>query len=192
MSQTSPLPDDSLRERLIAAGLALLAEGGAEGLTLRRAAARAGVSHAAPAHHFDGLAGLQTAIAERAFARFTEAMLRRRDAAPEQPFARLLAICEGYLEFAEDQGGLFHVMFNCAEVRRDDAGVWRESTRAYQVLRDGCLPFSSFEPDPVLEAAVWSTVHGFAMLGLGAKRGQAGGADPPPFLAVLARVLMRS
>jgi len=191
MTAPPPFAETSLRERLIAAGLALLAEGGAEGLTLRRAAARAGVSHAAPAHHFDGLAGLQTAIAERAFARFTEAMLRHRDAAPDQPFARLLAICEGYLEFAETQGGLFHVMFNCADVRRDDPAVWRESARAYQVLREGCLPFSSFEPDPVLEAAVWSAVHGYAMLGFSRQHGQAGGEDPPPFLAVLARVLMR-
>ncbi|WP_141215717.1 TetR/AcrR family transcriptional regulator, partial [Hahella sp. CCB-MM4] len=71
----------STRDALIEAGLSLLIEGGPEGLTLRRAAARAGVSHAAPAHHFNGLPGLQTAIATRAFALFTVTMISHRDAA---------------------------------------------------------------------------------------------------------------
>ena len=51
-----------LRQALVAAGIELLDEGGLAALTLRRCAARAGVSHAAPAHHFKGLRGLLTAI----------------------------------------------------------------------------------------------------------------------------------
>ncbi len=53
----------NLREALIVAGIEILKEGGLPALTLRACAARAGVSHAAPAHHFDGLPGLVTAIA---------------------------------------------------------------------------------------------------------------------------------
>ena len=64
----------NLRSALIDSGLALLANEGLAGLTLRRAAAAAGVSHAAPAHHFDGLPGLLTAIAARAFQLFADQM----------------------------------------------------------------------------------------------------------------------
>lgn len=186
---TTPPPESSTREALIAAGLALLIEGGPEGLTLRRAAARAGVSHAAPAHHFKGLPGLQTALALRAFGLFTEAMLRRRDAAPDRPFARLLAVCEGYLDFAADRAGLFHVMFNCPDINTCDPGLMAESGRAYMVLRDACRPFSGGAPDRVLEGLVWSAVHGYAMLGLDRPRDQAAGEPPPPFAAVLARIV---
>lgn len=186
---TAPRPESPLREALIEAGLALLIEGGAEGLTLRRAAARAGVSHAAPAHHFNGLSGLQTAIAGRAFALFTAAMLRRRDAAPDRPWPRLLAICEGYLDFAAERAGLFHVMFSCPDIDFDDADLTRESARAYEVLREACLPFTGGQPDSRLESLVWTSVHGYALLGFARPGALAGGAPPPPFAALLARIV---
>ena len=65
-------PPKYLRVALVDAGLALLAIEGLAGLTLRACAARAGVSHAAPAHHFAGLPGLLTAIAARGFGIFTD------------------------------------------------------------------------------------------------------------------------
>ena len=52
----------NLRPALIKAGIALLEEGGIDALSLRKCAARAGVTHAAPAHHFDGLAGLKALV----------------------------------------------------------------------------------------------------------------------------------
>lgn len=184
----TPVP---LRDALIEAGIALLNESGPEGLTLRRAAARAGVSHAAPAHHFGGLAGLQTAIATRAFTLFSDAMERRQRAAPPDPMARVLAICDGYLDFAQAHGGLFHLMFNTAEIDRCDPDLMAQSARAYGLLREACLPFADGQPDPVLEAAVWSAVHGYAALSLDQPRAQAGGEQPPPFALVLKRLLAR-
>ena len=177
----------STRDALIEAGLSLLIEGGPEGLTLRRAAARAGVSHAAPAHHFNGLPGLQTAIATRAFALFTETMIRHRDAAEPTPFARLLAICDGYLDFAAQRAGLFHVMFNCPDLDHTDAALQSESAKAYGVLREGCLPFSG-GPDLVTEGLVWSSVHGYAMLDF-KQDGRQMGEVPPPFRSLLARLV---
>ena len=58
----------NLKEALVLAGMQILEEEGLAALTLRRCAALAGVSHAAPAHHFDGLKGLRTAIAIRGYA----------------------------------------------------------------------------------------------------------------------------
>ncbi|WP_246022223.1 TetR/AcrR family transcriptional regulator [Pararhodobacter zhoushanensis] len=184
---TSP---DSLRDRLIEAGLALLIEDGPDGLTLRRAAARAGVSHAAPAHHFKGLSGLRTAIAARAFAIFAEAMLTRLAEAPDRPFARLLAISDGYLDFAKSRSGLFHIMFGCPDLDTTDPDLVRESDRAYGTLRIGCLPFSGGVPDPVLEGLVWSSVHGYATLGFNDPTRRVNDAVLP-FEAMLAQIVPR-
>lgn len=188
-TQSPAPPSEGLRDRLVTAAIALLDEGGPTGLTLRQAAARAGVSHAAPAHHFDGLAGLQTAVAERAFALFCAAMLHRRETAAPEPFAQLLAICDGYLDFARDHGGLFHVMFACGEVMRDDPGLCAQSAAAYAILREGCLPFAGATPDPELEVAVWSAVHGYAALRNALPANQPADLPPPPFAAVLRRLL---
>ena len=156
----------SLRDTLIASGLSLLEEGGIQGLTLRRAAARAGVSHAAPAHHFAGLPGLLTAMAARAFALFHQAMEVQIAAAPDTARARLQATCQGYLDFAAQHAGLFHLMFVSSEVNRADPEILPHSARAYELLREACLPFSATQsPDVTLEIAVWSMVHGYATLG---------------------------
>ncbi|MFN3954991.1 MAG: TetR/AcrR family transcriptional regulator [Pararhodobacter sp.] len=180
----------NLRESLIQAGLDLLESGGPEALTLRRAAARAGVSHAAPAHHFDGLPGLMTAIAARAFALFIEAMESRRRAAPPEPMAQLAALCAGYQDFAEEHGGLFHVMFNHGDVNHADPELCVLSARAYGILREGCMPFASDDaPDRVLELAVWSMTHGFAALRLsGARSKTPDGLTPPSFEHLLQRL----
>lgn len=155
------------RAALVAAGIALLDESGPEGLTLRRVAARAGVSHAAPAHHFTGLAGLLTAIATEAFALFSAAMEARRDAAAPQD--ALQAVCAGYLDFAASHAGLFHVMFSYPDVQREDPAFQAASGHAYGILRAACAPHArGVQPDPAFEFAVWSMVHGYAMLGFAA------------------------
>lgn len=179
-----------LREALIEAGLALLAEGGSTNLTLRRAAARAGVSHAAPAHHFKGLPGLLTAIAGRAFGRFCEAMTAAREARGAAPEARLLGVCDGYLRFAERHSGLFHLMFVEPSVMRSDPEVAVPAARAYGILREACAPFADPARPEVLETAVWSMVHGYATLRFDAEQSAKGphGAAPP-FAELLARLL---
>jgi len=181
----------SLRHDLVEAGMALLEEGGIQGLTLRRAAARAGVSHAAPAHHFAGLPGLLTAIAAAAFQRFAAAMSSALALAPDAPAARLQAVCAGYLAFAADHAGLFHVMFQSPEVRRDDPELLPHSRLAYDLLRQTCLPYSvGGQPDPTFEVAVWSLVHGYATLGFQAQVGQGRGVlTVPPFADCLANLI---
>lgn len=191
MTKDSPRHHGNLREALIDAGLRLLTEGGPSALTLRRAAARAGVSHAAPAHHFDGLRGLLTAMAVRAYQEFSAAMIGHRDTAEATPIAQLVGVCHGYLAFAKDNAGLFHLLFVSGEVTRDDPDLMQASGIAYQVLRDACLPFSATaEPDPEIEIAVWSMVHGYALLGLNLTDSPKRAIVAiPPFEVLLARIL---
>ncbi len=185
---------DNLREALIASAIELLNEGGLAALTLRRAAARAGVSHAAPAHHFDGLPGLLTAIATRAYAGFSDQMEAKREAMGQGAFERLSGVCAGYLAFAEHHAGLFQVMFTTPTLDRTDAELNRASLRAYGILRDACAPFASSPPE-ALELAVWSLVHGYAFLGFNtyAKAGAAPGRafeQVPPFDELLRRLVL--
>ena len=119
-----------LREALIEAGVGLLREGGQGALTLRRCAARAGVSHSAPAHHFKGLNGLFSAIAARGYRTFTATMVAERERAGRDPMARLVAICEGYLTFARQNAALFTLMFSSEEIDRSDPALEQESTAA--------------------------------------------------------------
>ncbi len=180
----------SLRDRLIEAGLALLEEGGMAALTLRQTAARAGVSHAAPAHHFDGLPGLLTAMAARAFSRFADATHAGRESGGADPGARLLGTTQGYLDFAARHAGLFHLMFVSPEVDRRDPAVAPHAARAYLILREACLPFNGGQPDAALEVAVWSMVHGYATLGFSnpdLRRGPI--PERPPFADLLAQLL---
>ena len=57
-----------LKEALLTAAEAVLRDRGLQGFTLRECARRAGVSHAAPKHHFGDVRGVLTEIAARGFA----------------------------------------------------------------------------------------------------------------------------
>ena len=155
----------NLREALIDAGLELLAEGGLDGLTLRKAAARAGVSHAAPAHHFPGKHGLVAAIVAKGFSTFTEMMEAERYRDGDAPEAQLAGICRGYLAFARDCPALFQLIFTTDLTGEDDAEAAAAGLAAYTVLAEVAALFEPLSEQPgATELAIWSLVHGYASL----------------------------
>lgn len=155
----------NLRAALIEAGLEILRESGLAGLTLRGAAARAGVSHAAPAHHFDGLPGLMQALAAQGWAQFSDIMRQDRAAAPTTPRGQLLGICNGYLRFAHQEPALFALIFNTDIAILHSPEVEAESRIAYAILQEACAPFAPISPsEGSTELMVWSLVHGLACL----------------------------
>jgi AcrR family transcriptional regulator len=157
----------NLRSALIEAGVELLAEGGPEALTLRGCAARAGVSHAAPAHHFNGLGGLKAAIAGEGFRRFRECMEQAARDSDQTPRGRLKGICRGYLEFARSHPALFELIFGFDAGPGPRRPPLEQGLAAYAVLRETCAPFVPPGEDPaVVEAQVWSLVHGYVTLQL--------------------------
>ena len=166
---SSPRPSrhhhGDLRNALINAGISLLEEGGIEALSLRKCAARAGVSHAAPAHHFDGLTGLKAAIANEAFDRFAQFMTTAAKAEGRGPRARLRGICRGYLQFGLKHRGLLENMFGVDARHLMRNRVDADSTDAYQILREACAPFvPEGTPPEVIEIQVWSLIHGYTLL----------------------------
>lgn len=175
----------NLREALIEAGLTLLNSEGTSGMTLRKCAALAGVSHAAPAHHFNGLPGLLDAVAARGFHQFADEMEARAADGPDVPRARLEAICVAYYDFARANPAVFDLMFRqiwSLAGNSEELGI--AGARAYRVLADACAPFVPDGADPaVVETQVWSLIHGYSALALPGKLGRM--RPVPPVEAVL-------
>jgi len=91
----------NLVEALITATVEIIEERGAEHVSVREAAKRAGVSPGAPFRHFRSKTALLTAVAEQAMGRLTEAVAKaqsRVDSA--DPVLAFEAIGQGYLEWA--------------------------------------------------------------------------------------------
>lgn len=181
MTKKGPHHHGNLQEALIDAGLALLRESGQTGLTLRKAAARAGVSHAAPAHHFNGLSGLRNAIARRGFEMLLESLRAAErengnDSQPD-PFKRLMVRLQAYLKFCDENEPLFRLMF--AEATHADPELKRIAMDCYRILHESCRPFTNGRNALEVEHAVWTMAHGYAVMGMNNPRPNAPAPNPP-------------
>ena len=155
-----------LRHALLDAALALLADDGANALTLRKIAKRAGVSHAAPAHHFGDLDGLLDALATLGYERLAASMRRER-AGHDDPQDRLEAIGVGYVAFAVDEPELFAITFRRPPERYANVGLVTAARQSYAELEDavaGVLPHAGETVRAETRTALWSLVHGYAAL----------------------------
>jgi AcrR family transcriptional regulator len=180
----------ALRQALIDATDALLAERGVEGFSLREVARRSGVSPAAPAHHFGDAQGLLEAVATLAFEGLTAALEAGNARGGGDPVARLREQGVEYVAFARKHPGRFGLMFR-AGVARGPA-LERAGRAAFAVLEDGVRDLYGVPRGKPLNAAqwdalvgIWSVVHGYAHLALAGQfnagagkssRGQADGA----------------
>lgn len=178
-----------LKNALVKAGLALLDEEGLEGLSLRKCAAKAGVSHAAPAHHFGNLAGLKGAIGFEVFTIFSKYMQDAAAREGDSDIARLKGICRGYVQFGIDHKSWLDVMFGIAPAEiaklRGDLG----DSNSYQVLRQACAPFVPEGVEPhIVEFQVWSLIHGYTQLFLSGRlnQGEVAEIEDGPFDQVMA------
>lgn len=163
-----------LRDALIRAADELLAERGLEGFTLRETARRAGVSPAAPSHHFGGTAGLLTEVAALGY----QELARRLMVAGESgtPADRLKAQGVAYVRFALDFPGRFHLMFRHDMLQKDQPSLEQATGQAWDALERTVLAIRGQSEGAELDAegeamliGIWSTAHGFAHLTLDKK-----------------------
>jgi AcrR family transcriptional regulator len=166
-----------LRRSLLAAAEEELAEKGVEGFTLRGCAKRAGVSHAAPAHHFKDAGALLSALAAEGFGRFAAAMAQRQaQVAPGAARDALVAAGLGYLDFAMAHPALLRLMFSSGRPDHANPELKQEAGKAFELLwrsvaaarADDAGSESSLEQDV---AATWAIVHGLAELMLSDRLG---------------------
>lgn len=151
-----------LREALIKAGRAILEKDGIEALTLRACARKAGVSHAAPQHHFASVNDLLAEIAATGFEDFVS-VLDRNAALSPSPVEKLKAMCRSYVAFAQERPAVYQLMFGVAAPLSSDR-LQAAKVAAWEQLAN--LVSAAAGPDDKEAKAmqVWSTVHGFSML----------------------------
>jgi AcrR family transcriptional regulator len=171
-------PAGQVRQGLIDAGIELARRGGPNAVVLREATRHVGVAPNAAYRHFqdrDALLNAVSVAAMRDLAGRMEAgiaLVPNRYGTKIGARARLNAIGEAYLEFALSEPGLFETAFSVPRhmqyaTASDAAGQGGRTPfqllgAALDELADaGVLPR---ERRPNAEFAVWSGVHGMAML----------------------------
>jgi AcrR family transcriptional regulator len=120
-----PYHHGDLRRGLIDAALQLAEEGGAEAVSVREAARRAGVSPGAPFRHFESRDALMTAVAEEAQRRFRAEI----EAPAGDALARFRKLGLAYLRWAMRNPAHFEIISSgryfkhdqAAELSRDNA-----------------------------------------------------------------------
>jgi AcrR family transcriptional regulator len=150
-----------LKAVILAEAAELVAERGADGISLRELARAAGVSHAAPAHHFTDRRGLFTALAAEGWRKLATAL----DAARPE----FIDAARAYVNFALENPGHYAVMFDRSLVDPDNQELRaaRDAAGAELARGVGTLDDARAEKDPrAAQLAAWSLVHGFSLLWL--------------------------
>ena len=151
-----------LRTALVSAALELLAKDGADAVSLRAVARRAGVSAMAPYRHYADKEALLAAVAAHGFDGLRAVLCVADEAAAAGQ--ALVAQAMAYVRYAAENPALFRLMFGPKRL-----GTHPELTgcsdAAYAVLAGRVAAETPVDADR--EARVlgcWSLVHGLAML----------------------------
>lgn len=166
-----PYHHGDLRRTLLDASIALITERGLDALSLREIARRAGVSPAAPYHHFATREQLLVALAVEGFTLLTLAMQSARDAAAGAgALDRLRAIGEAYVCFAVAHPAHFRLMFRPSLVSPDALPEDGAPAQSFTILVEavsevlaGDTARTCVEPRELVLMA-WCIVHGAAEL----------------------------
>ncbi len=163
----------NLREVLIAAALALIAEHGPAGFAFAEVARAAGVSPAAPYRHFRDRNALVAEIARQGFERFTADLEHAWNGGRPDPVAALENCGRAYLAFARREPAAYAAMFETGFPLEEDAMLLAASERAFAVLRraaDAVCDLHKAGPRPpalMVALHIWAMAHGIASLFVG-------------------------
>ncbi|MEU6086679.1 TetR/AcrR family transcriptional regulator [Streptomyces sp. NPDC047085] len=155
--------DPGLRARLVDAGVALVAAEGAQALTLREIARRAGVSHGAPRRYFPTHRELLSAIARRGFADLAD-QVRATLADGGDPRTQVAALARTYLTFALDNPGMYELMFRHDLLESGHSGLRETSLPLFRLLADLVGRVRPEADARRVAGALWANLHGLAQL----------------------------
>src|ERR1700742_1551519 len=170
-AEDTPYHHGALRDALLLAAERVLERDGLAGLTLRAVAREAGVSHAAPTHHFGDLTGLVSELAAIGFRQFNAAMAE--SCTPDTPYpARGLARAKAYVGYAQAHPGMYGLMFRTERLDYSRASLHEAAEASFAGLAHAIAASRHehiAEEALTLEQAAaiaraWSLVHGFTML----------------------------
>ncbi|MFF9915683.1 TetR/AcrR family transcriptional regulator [Streptomyces sp. NPDC013457] len=159
-----------LRGRLIEAGVDLVHTEGAQALSLREIARRAGVSHGAPRRYFPTHLDLLSAIAREGFAELAGRITTTVGAEAETrdgARAQLDALARVHLDFALTRRGMYELMFRHDLLESGRLGLRETSLPLFDLLGglvDRARPDAAVPGPAVVAAALWANLHGIAQL----------------------------
>jgi AcrR family transcriptional regulator len=178
----SPYHHGDLRKELVAAAEQIILERGVDGFTLREAARRAGVSPAAPSHHFKDARGLLSEVALLGFQEFGDALIAADRRGGKDSKRRLQEQGTAYVSFALNNPAKFQLMFSNTRCDMRYKNLAEVAERSFKVLENAVRAASGLKPTDTMtpEAygllmAMWSIVHGFSHLALGGQLDRAAG-----------------
>ena len=176
-----------LRRALLDAALAIVESDGIDGLTLRSVARSAGVSHAAPKHHFGDLRGLHCALAEEGFHALRDQMVSSQTDEPDaDSLSQVKSLCMAYVEFASRSPGHFRGMFHSKVADRSGQPELEQAAQSafglvveavQRAQDDGQIREGDTRG---IALAAWALVHGLSTLAVDDYLGDRGfsSADP--------------
>lgn len=159
-----------LREALVAASYAQIAERGAGQFSLADACRRAGVSTAAPYKHFRDRDEILECVVAKGFDALSERSMAAVDAAGgAETIDGIIAMGEAYVSFAVDEEHLFRLMFgqrpapDCEGAEKLEEGARCFGGVIEQVARYCAANGVGGDPK-TLAVRLWTFVHGAASL----------------------------
>ena len=171
LDRAAPYHHGGLRSALLEAAERVLEREGLPGLTLRAVAREAGVSHAAPAHHFADLTGLVSELAAVGFRQFNTAMIAA-GAIGTSPLEKALARAKVYVAYAQAHPGMYGLMFRTERLDMSRPALYEAANASFAGLA-GAIGATRHEQisEQTLSleqaadiARAWSLVHGFTTL----------------------------
>lgn len=163
-------PGSDLRRAILDHTRHLLVAEGYNNLSMRKIARAVGCSATSIYLHFENKDALFHALIEEGMARLNEA-LQQEAAAAGSPYARLEALCRGYVAFGLGNPEYYEVMFmlHPARMARYPAEKYRQARRNLElfagVIEEGARA-ALFDVEDAWVAAnvLWATLHGAVAL----------------------------
>lgn len=164
-----------LRQTLLDGAVELIKTEGMRSFSLRRLAAQAGVSHAAPYRHFESKEEILAILMLEGHKRLRTDLMAAHKAVRGKFADKLMGMARAYLEFARQHPAYLSVMFSreglaAAWSVRDKFAFHAEDYDSFGVLEHAvrdCQDADTLDPDAdtgALSFLVWAEVHGLALL----------------------------
>ena len=165
MCGARPYHHGDLSRALVAAGRRILEAEGAAALSLRAVAREAGVSPAAPYHHFKDKSELLDAVADEGWRELGDAMAKGRRANTDSKLA-LSEIGVAYVCFARKNPALYRLMYHAACNRAMMPDKAKGEDSGYDQVREALIAAGADPSDEgelqLIQIAAWCSAHGVA------------------------------
>jgi len=182
MPKKRPYHHGDLKRVLIDAAARLIEHGDVAGLSLREVARSAGVSHAAPYHHFKSKDALLGSVGASGFYKLAAQFLETTKDLID-PVEQLLVFSSETAAFAEKNPGLYRVMFRLLRTHEESSEEGMKAGQellAILVRAVGAAQTSGRLPEgnaTDLALRLWAAVHGVITLNLYGPLGALGLTD---------------